>query len=98
MGLDDALDDRETEARASGAAAIATPKPLKDELALILRDAWAAIEDLHPAVFLDNDVGGRSLWSMVHGVLDQIAHRVKQRLRIADHPDRLIGSGQGDVL
>src|SRR5688572_7425966 len=94
MQLSDVLDDREAQPRPADLAAarlVDTVKAFEDAVELDLRDAHAVVGDTdsRAAVLARNahlyqTFGGRVL----DGVIDQVADRLAQQLRIAEHEHR----------
>src|ERR1700676_5177657 len=65
MQLGDALNDRKPQACAPWLPAIASPEALKNEVALLLGDAWSVVQNAHRPIVFDDEFHGRSRRGMV---------------------------------
>src|SRR2546425_10141457 len=91
----DLADDRQTESRTWCLRVLAAPEAFEQVLPILGSHAAAAIADFQTPIAMQADDDFRIGRRMRHGVLDQIADCIFDRMRIAFHAHALRGVGEG---
>lgn len=77
MRLHGFSDDREAEAGTCRLRLLATPKAIKNALAVLQRHAASPVRDAHARTKLDGDSDFSTQRRVQHGILDEISNRVR---------------------
>src|ERR1700733_15356343 len=79
----DTLHDRQPQPRTALAVAVTPPEPVKDQIALLVRDAGAAVLHGYRAVLADHEFDDRILWRVADRVFGEVTDRPLDHLGIA---------------